>query len=164
MSFWDDFFGSLGGSIEICQVVGGIGSTALICITGHEYGLFESSSNCTSEDPESSTIGCSVLGSVLGTGFSYADGPEIGPFWQDSSGGWHVGDDLPYSRVEQKAQQVFDYVSGKATGDMDFPAVVAESVEAYEAIKRLGGGTSPDLLIQNMTILEAAIKLHSKGE
>ena len=83
---------------------------------------------------------------------------EFGPFWQDSSGDWHFGDDMPYSAVEQKARQVYDMINSEKYSEPSFPAVIAESPEAYAALTSLFDGNSSEELIQTVEVLEEALK------
>lgn len=83
---------------------------------------------------------------------------EFGPFWQDSSGDWHFGDDMPYSAVEQKARQVYNMINGEKYSEPSFPAVIAESPGAYAALTTLFDGNSSEKVIQTVEVLEEALK------
>ncbi len=82
---------------------------------------------------------------------------QAGPFWQDSSGDWHIGDDVPYERVEQRAQQVFEAYRGKPHDTLHYPAIIAESAEAFDAVRTLAGD-SYETLARNVDVLGVALK------
>lgn len=101
---------------------------------------------------------CLVLGSTASS-FSNSSGPvaEFGPFWQDSSGDWHLGNTVPYSHVEKRAGQVYDALHGHRNSNEPFPVIVAESAEVYEAAERLLGGRTPGSMDRMLEIIEKAL-------
>lgn len=118
-----------------------------------------------SESFGSSLLGAGLLAGVESLGFTSAPtesssepAEEFGPFWKDSSGDWHLGDEMPYSVVEQKAAQVYDCLNGKKHSSPKFPAIIADSASAYEALRKFIGEESIDSITKTIEILEIALE------
>lgn len=89
---------------------------------------------------------------------SAIEGDRIGPFWQDTSGDWHLDDEVPYSRVSQRAEQVFNAINGMSQSETKYPAIIAETPEAYSSISSLLGDNSYDKLVETVEVLETALE------
>lgn len=134
---------------------GGVWST----YSSGSEGSFTGSADSTTTVADKGMIPGILLLSSTGSTFTPSSGPvaEFGPFWQDSSGDWHLGNTVPYSHVEKRAGQVYDALHGHRNSNEPFPVIVAESVEVYEAAERLLGGRTPGSMDRMLEIIEKAL-------
>lgn len=145
----DGWLGTLSGTATI----GAMGWTSYGCLgaTAQESG---------SEFVDS--IG--FIGAFLGVGLLFGTfgscsegGVEVIPLWQDGSGNWHVGNDVPYSQVERRAAAVYGALHKQKAEPISFPAVIAETPEAYDAVTRLFPNGGTDSMLRTLDVLEAAL-------
>lgn len=104
-------------------------------------------------------IGSTTLGAT-GTWIYCTSSEDDGiVVWKDSGGGWHIGNTVPYSRVEKRAQQTYDLLHGKGKTEWRVPAVAAESREGLEAFTALfGDKPSGDRLTETLSVLECVLE------
>lgn len=110
----------------------------------------------TTEYPQSFVLG-GTTSTILGIGGETSPGGDYGPFWEDSSGGWHLKNTVPFSQMERRAEQVYNALHSEPQKSEAFPTIVAESPEVYEAAVRLLGRDTPGAMDRKLEILESAL-------
>lgn len=93
------------------------------------------------EGPVGTTVGfgstgCSALSALSAVSSDAGNDGEI-PIWEDSLGGWHIGDNVPYSVVEKRAETVYNVLHGQKSDAMRQPIIVAKTREQTEAVNRI---------------------------
>lgn len=157
-------FGDLAFYEFLAELLGASLSTYSGVRSTYSSGLNEAittSGDSTSEQPKVVT-GISMFG---GTAMSVASPvAEIGPFWQDSSGGWHLGNVVPYSRVEKNAEQLYNTLHRNQKQQDEFPVIVAESADVFEAAEIILGGRTPGSMDRTLEILEKALSYETEAD
>lgn len=100
-----------------------------------------------------SPAGASILG---GVGVVSTDNTRVTNFWDNVTAAISGKDAIPYSRIEKRAEQVFLRFHQDKAKTEQFPTIIAENQETYDAFLPIYG-TSVKSLKENLEIMEAAL-------
>ena len=99
---------------------------------------------------EGGTVGTTMLSGLpvislasAGCGSSSEDGPVL---YEDSFGNWHLGDNVPYSIVEKRAEHIYDVLHKKSADERKNILVVAQNSQYGDLMNQLFGSQRSDLI------------------
>lgn len=85
----------------------------------------------------SSTVATLGSGAVAGGVYATSGGSDYIPIWEDSFGNWHIGDNVPYSVVEKRAETIYDVLHGQKSDALRQPIIIAKTREQTEMVNRI---------------------------